>query len=262
MVFVAGRKSIAGAILGAVVIEYLTTSTSFISTNIGIIEGIALLVILIAEPDGVAGAVDRLLGRRTDQWGSALQSWSTAQLKTRGIGSRGRWGRCTETPPEVPDGRAEPAVPCSRALTSPRATAASARSTRCPLRCRRRGSSACAASTGPASRPCSTCWPAPSGPTRAASGSRARTPPGGPPCGGPAPGWRGPGRRSASRTAGPPSTTWPPPACATPASGCSARCGGPRRRPPGNAPGRHLSGSASAISAREPSTGSPWRISG
>jgi branched-chain amino acid transport system permease protein len=89
MVFVAGRKSIIGAILGAVVIEYLTTSTSFISTNIGTVEGIALLVILIAEPDGVAGAVDRLLGRRTDQWGSAFQAWSNAQLKSRGIGSRG-----------------------------------------------------------------------------------------------------------------------------------------------------------------------------
>jgi branched-chain amino acid transport system permease protein len=89
MVFVAGRKSVVGAILGAVVIEYLTTSTSFISTNIGTIEGIALLVILIVEPDGVAGAVDRLLGRRTDQWGSALKSWSTAQLRTRGIGSQG-----------------------------------------------------------------------------------------------------------------------------------------------------------------------------
>jgi branched-chain amino acid transport system permease protein len=89
MVFVSGRKSIAGVILGAIVIEYLTTSTSFISTNIGIIEGIALLVILIAEPDGVAGAVDRLLGRRTDQWGAALRSWGTEQLKTRGIGPRG-----------------------------------------------------------------------------------------------------------------------------------------------------------------------------
>jgi branched-chain amino acid transport system permease protein len=89
MVFVAGRKSIPGAILGAVVIEYLTTSTSFISTNIGTIEGVALLVILIAEPDGVAGAVDRLLGRRTDQWGSALKSWGDAQLRSRGIGSRG-----------------------------------------------------------------------------------------------------------------------------------------------------------------------------
>jgi branched-chain amino acid transport system permease protein len=89
MVFVSGRKSIAGVILGAIVIEYLTTSTSFISTNIGIIEGIALLLILIAEPDGVAGAVDRLLGRRTDQWGAALRSWGAEQLKTRGIGPRG-----------------------------------------------------------------------------------------------------------------------------------------------------------------------------
>ncbi len=89
MVFVAGRKSVVGAILGAVVIEYLTTSTSFISTNIGTVEGIALLVILLVEPDGVAGAVDRLLGRRTDQWGSALRSWSGAQLKSRGLGSRG-----------------------------------------------------------------------------------------------------------------------------------------------------------------------------
>jgi hypothetical protein len=85
---VAGRRSIVGAVLGAIVIEYLTTSTSFISTNIGTIEGIALVVILIAEPDGVAGAVDRLLGRRTDQWGSALRSWGTAQLNTR-MGSRG-----------------------------------------------------------------------------------------------------------------------------------------------------------------------------
>ena len=93
MVFVAGRKSIAGAILGAVVIEYLTTSTSFISTNIGIIEGIALLVILIVEPDGVAGAVDRLLGRRTDQWGASLRSWSAARLRPGSRVTR-RWGRC------------------------------------------------------------------------------------------------------------------------------------------------------------------------
>jgi len=94
MVFVAGRKSVAGAILGAIVIEYLTTSTSFISTNIGIIEGIALLVILLVEPDGVAGAIDRLLGRRTDQWAASLRSWSAERLgaqrfRTRGLGTRG-----------------------------------------------------------------------------------------------------------------------------------------------------------------------------
>jgi branched-chain amino acid transport system permease protein len=84
MVFVAGRKSVTGVILGAIVIEYLTTSTSFISTNIGIIEGIALLVILIVEPDGVAGAVDRLLGRRTDQWGAAVRSRVLGLRRSRG----------------------------------------------------------------------------------------------------------------------------------------------------------------------------------
>jgi len=89
MVFVAGRKSIAGAILGAIVIEYLTTSTSFISTNIGIIEGVALLVILLVEPDGVAGAIDRLLGRRVDGWAAATRSWLTERLRSRGGGSVG-----------------------------------------------------------------------------------------------------------------------------------------------------------------------------
>jgi branched-chain amino acid transport system permease protein len=89
MVFVPGRRSIAGAIVGAIVIEYLTTSTSFISTNIGIIEGIALLLILLVEPDGVAGAVDRLLGRRTDQWASSLRTWSAARLGPRGRGAQG-----------------------------------------------------------------------------------------------------------------------------------------------------------------------------
>jgi branched-chain amino acid transport system permease protein len=87
MVFVAGRKSVTGVILGAIVIEYLTTSTSFISTNLGLIEGIALLVILLVEPDGVAGAIDRLLGRRTDQWAASARSWSAARLGARGPGA-------------------------------------------------------------------------------------------------------------------------------------------------------------------------------
>src|ERR1700729_631851 len=90
MLFVAGRKSVVGAILGAIVIEYLTTSTSFISTNIGIIEGIALLVILLVEPDGVAGAVARLLGRRTDRWAEFLRSWSAGRFRPGGGGNGAR----------------------------------------------------------------------------------------------------------------------------------------------------------------------------
>jgi len=90
MLFVAGRKSVVGAILGAIVIEYLTTSTSFISTNIGIIEGIALLVILLVEPDGVAGAVARLLGHRTDRWAESLRSWSAGRFRAGGGGNGAR----------------------------------------------------------------------------------------------------------------------------------------------------------------------------
>jgi branched-chain amino acid transport system permease protein len=90
MLFVAGRKSVVGAILGAIVIEYLATSTSFISTNIGIIEGIALLVILLVEPDGVAGAVARLLGRRTDRWAESLRSWSAGRFRAGGGGNGAR----------------------------------------------------------------------------------------------------------------------------------------------------------------------------
>jgi len=90
MLFVAGRKSVAGAIIGAIVIEYLTTSTSFISTNLGIIEGIVLLVVLLVEPDGVAGAVDRLLGRRTDRWAASLRSWSAGRFRAGGGGNGAR----------------------------------------------------------------------------------------------------------------------------------------------------------------------------
>jgi ABC-type branched-subunit amino acid transport system permease subunit len=81
MVFVPGRKSVAGTIVAAIVIEYLTTSASFISTNLGVIEGIVLLLILLVEPDGVAGAVSRLLGRRADRWAGTLRGWGAARFR-------------------------------------------------------------------------------------------------------------------------------------------------------------------------------------
>jgi branched-chain amino acid transport system permease protein len=87
MVFVSGRKSVTATILGAIVIEYLTTSTSFISTNLTTIEGVVLIVVLIVEPDGVAGAVARLLGRRTDRWAAGLRA-TAAKARARGGGNR------------------------------------------------------------------------------------------------------------------------------------------------------------------------------
>jgi branched-chain amino acid transport system permease protein len=90
MVYVPGRRSIAGVILGAIVIEYLTTSAAFISNNIGIIEGAVLLVILLVEPDGIAGAIARLLGRRTDAWAAPLRRWSAGRFRTGGGGDGAR----------------------------------------------------------------------------------------------------------------------------------------------------------------------------
>jgi branched-chain amino acid transport system permease protein len=90
MVYVPGRRSITGVILGAIVIEYLTTSAAFISNNLGIIEGAVLLVILLVEPDGIAGALSRLLGRRTDEWAAPLRRWSAGRFRTGGGGDGAR----------------------------------------------------------------------------------------------------------------------------------------------------------------------------
>lgn len=74
MLFVSGRKSVTAAILGAIVIEYLSTSTSFISTNLGTIEGVVLIVVLLVEPNGVAGAASRLLRVQAEGLGKALRA--------------------------------------------------------------------------------------------------------------------------------------------------------------------------------------------
>jgi branched-chain amino acid transport system permease protein len=87
MVFVSGRMSVTATIVGAIVIEYLSASTSFISTNLPTIEGVVLILVLIVEPDGVAGALSRLFGRRTDRWFGSLRA-ATAKARARGGGNR------------------------------------------------------------------------------------------------------------------------------------------------------------------------------
>ncbi|HEY3751582.1 MAG TPA: branched-chain amino acid ABC transporter permease, partial [Pseudonocardiaceae bacterium] len=59
MLFVGGRRSVWGAIVGAVAIEYLSSLSSTITTNLSIIEGVLLLLVLLFEPDGFAGIVRR-----------------------------------------------------------------------------------------------------------------------------------------------------------------------------------------------------------
>jgi branched-chain amino acid transport system permease protein len=59
MVFVPGRRNVIAAIVGAIVIEWLSTSTEFISTNLPTFEGALLILVLLIEPDGIVGLCQR-----------------------------------------------------------------------------------------------------------------------------------------------------------------------------------------------------------
>lgn len=59
MLFVGGRNSVWGAIVGAIAIEFLSNLSGTITTNLSIIEGVLLVLVLLFEPDGFAGIVRR-----------------------------------------------------------------------------------------------------------------------------------------------------------------------------------------------------------
>jgi branched-chain amino acid transport system permease protein len=63
MLFVGGRRSVLGAVLGAVGIQYFTGISNTVSVHILLIEGVLITVVLLIEPDGVAGIVNRLWRR-------------------------------------------------------------------------------------------------------------------------------------------------------------------------------------------------------
>ncbi|MBV9384535.1 MAG: branched-chain amino acid ABC transporter permease, partial [Streptosporangiaceae bacterium] len=62
MLFVGGRRSVLGAVAGALVIQYLYGASSWVSVNILLIEGVLLTVVLLADPEGLAGIATTSLG--------------------------------------------------------------------------------------------------------------------------------------------------------------------------------------------------------
>ena len=68
MLFIGGRRSIIGAVAGALVIQYLQGASNWVSVNILVVEGVLLTLVLLVDPEGLAGiiatAVSRLRGRR------------------------------------------------------------------------------------------------------------------------------------------------------------------------------------------------------
>ena len=57
MLFIGGRRSVIGAVIGALVIQYLQGASNWVSVNILIVEGVLLTVVLLVDPEGLSGIV-------------------------------------------------------------------------------------------------------------------------------------------------------------------------------------------------------------
>ncbi len=63
MLFVGGRRSILGAVVGALAIQYLSGASNWVSNNILVVEGVLITVVLLVDPEGLAGIVATLTAR-------------------------------------------------------------------------------------------------------------------------------------------------------------------------------------------------------
>ncbi len=85
MLFIGGRRSVIGAVIGALVIQYLQGASNWVSVNILVVEGVLLTVVLLVDPEGLAGIV---------QTGVAWLRRTTSPAGADGTGA--------EAPPEAP----------------------------------------------------------------------------------------------------------------------------------------------------------------
>jgi len=80
MLFVGGRRSILGAIAGALAIEYVSGASNWVSVNILVVEGVLITVVLLVDPEGLAGIAASLLAR----WRRPAQPAQPSQLNEPG----------------------------------------------------------------------------------------------------------------------------------------------------------------------------------
>jgi branched-chain amino acid transport system permease protein len=63
MLFIGGRRSVIGAVVGALVIQYLQGASNWVSVNILVVEGVLLTLVLLVDPEGLAGIVSTVTAR-------------------------------------------------------------------------------------------------------------------------------------------------------------------------------------------------------
>jgi branched-chain amino acid transport system permease protein len=62
MLFIGGRRSVLGAVIGALVMQYLQGASNWVSVNILIVEGLLLTVVLLVDPEGLSGIAQSAIG--------------------------------------------------------------------------------------------------------------------------------------------------------------------------------------------------------
>jgi branched-chain amino acid transport system permease protein len=72
MLFIGGRRSVIGAVIGALVIQYLQGASNWVSVNILVVEGLLLTVVLLVDPEGLAGIVNTGMAWLRRQRGAGL----------------------------------------------------------------------------------------------------------------------------------------------------------------------------------------------
>jgi ABC-type branched-subunit amino acid transport system ATPase component len=70
MLFIGGRRSIIGAVAGALVIQYLQGASSWVSVNILVVEGVVLTIVLLVDAEGLAGIAAAALSWLRARWGA------------------------------------------------------------------------------------------------------------------------------------------------------------------------------------------------
>jgi branched-chain amino acid transport system permease protein len=75
MLFIGGRRSVIGAVIGALVIQYLQGASNWVSVNILVVEGLLLTVVLLVDPEGLAGIVQTGLAWLRARLGSSTDGW-------------------------------------------------------------------------------------------------------------------------------------------------------------------------------------------
>ncbi len=81
MLFVGGRRSILGAVVGALVIQYLQGASSWVSVNILVVEGLLLTVVLLVDPEGLAGMVSGAAGWLRGRWATTASAAEPATAR-------------------------------------------------------------------------------------------------------------------------------------------------------------------------------------